>query len=275
MRRYTTNDAAELLGLSAIQIRSLARAGFLEPERGPRGEYRFSFQDIVLLRAAKDLIEARIPARKVRHALRRLREQLPIGRPLSGVRIAADGDRVVVRDAGTLWNPESGQVHLDFTVSDLAIRSAPFASRVAEEARSDREALDSDEWYYLGLELEPVAPQEAESAYRRALELDAGNSDAHINLGRLLQERGRYREAESHYREALAHAPGDSTAPFNLGTVLEDMGRTEEAIEAYRQAIDGDSRCTDAHYNLARLYEQTGRLEAALRHLRRFRALTR
>lgn len=275
MRRYTTSDAAELLGLSAAQVRSFARTGFLAPERGPRGEYRFSFQDIVLLRAAKDLIDARIHPRKVRRALHRLKAQLPSGRPLSAVRIVADGDRVAVRDAGMLWNPESGQVHLDFSVSELATRSAPVATRMAAEARRSERDFDSEDWYYLGLELEPVAPDEAQSAYRRALALDAGNAEAHINLGRLLQERGQLREAESHYREAMARAPGEPTATFNLGTVLEDMGRTREAIDAYRRAIEADPRCTDAHYNLARLYERTGQLGAAIQHLRSFRALTR
>ncbi|NIR30106.1 MAG: tetratricopeptide repeat protein [Gammaproteobacteria bacterium] len=275
MRRYTTSDAAELLGLTAAQVRSFARAGFLAPERGPRGEYRFSFQDIVLLRAAKDLINARIHPRKVRRALHRLKAQLPRGRPLSTVRIVAEGDRVAVRDAGTLWNPESGQVYLDFSVSELATRSAPVATRMAAEARRSEQDFDSEDWYYLGLELEPVAPGEARTAYRRAIALDANNTEAHINLGRLLQEQGQLGEAESHYRKAMARAPDEPTAAFNLGTLLEDTGRTREAIDAYRRAIQVDPRCTDAHYNLARLYERTGQLDAALKHLRSFRVLTR
>jgi len=273
MRRYTTRDAAELLGLSTAQIRSFARAGFLSPERGRRGEYRFSFQDIVLLRTAKALCEAHISPRKVRRALARLRHQLPSGRPLSAVRIVADGDRVVVRDAGTVWNPESGQIQLDFSVSEMAERFVSSASRIAEEA--SEEGLDSDQWYNLALELEPVSAQEAERAYRRAVDLDPAHAEARINLGRLLQERGRFDEAERQYRAALASAPEDPTAAFNLGTVLEDLGRTGEAIGAYRQAIAADPRCTDAHYNLARLYERTGQLAAALRHLRSFRGLTR
>src|SRR2546422_7232911 len=80
MTGYTTVDVARLLGLSPGQIRSYTRAGFLSPARAARGELRFSFQDLVLLRAAKGLMAARIPAAKIRGSLRRLKQQLPRGR---------------------------------------------------------------------------------------------------------------------------------------------------------------------------------------------------
>src|SRR2546422_2311073 len=79
MTGYTTEEVARLLGLSPAQIRSYTRAAFLSPARaaGGRGELRFSFQDLVLLRAAKGLMAARIPAAKIRSSLRRLKQQLP------------------------------------------------------------------------------------------------------------------------------------------------------------------------------------------------------
>ncbi len=123
MKGYAAKDVARLLGLSPIQVRAFARSGFLQPDRGPRGEFRFSFPDLVLLRAAKGLAEARIPLRRITHALRKLRQQLPSGRPLSAVRITAEGDRIVVHDGATAWNPESGQLQLDFHVADLASRA--------------------------------------------------------------------------------------------------------------------------------------------------------
>ena len=116
---YSTKDVAALLGLSADQVRSYVRAGFLAPVQGPRGEYYFSFQDLILLRTAKGLLAARVPRRRVRLALQNLREQLPDDRPLTGVRISAQGHHVVVRDGPTVWNPESGQILLDFQVADL------------------------------------------------------------------------------------------------------------------------------------------------------------
>src|ERR1700694_909034 len=103
-----------MLGLSVSQVRSYVRAGFLEPERGPRGELLFSFQDLVLLRTAKCLVSARLAPRRGRSALRKLREQLPEGRPLRGVHIRAEGDRIVVGDGRARWSPGSGQVRFGF-----------------------------------------------------------------------------------------------------------------------------------------------------------------
>src|SRR4051812_26849300 len=122
-----------MIGLSPAQIRDFATQGFLEPERGPRGELRFGFRDLIILRTAGELASAQIPQRKVKRVLQNLREQLPEGRSLTGIRIAADGDRVVVRDGEAVWNPESGQSLFDFSVSDLEQRTAPFVARAADD----------------------------------------------------------------------------------------------------------------------------------------------
>src|SRR5258708_13357148 len=67
--------------LAPAQVRAFARDGFLSPERGPRGDFRFSFQDLVVLRAAKDLAAARIPARRTRRTLKRLMRRAAIPPP--------------------------------------------------------------------------------------------------------------------------------------------------------------------------------------------------
>jgi len=267
VKGYTVADVAQLLKLAPAQVRAFARDGFLSPGRGPRGDFRFSFQDLVVLRAAKDLAAARIPARRIRRTLKRLRQELPRGRSLAELRITAEGERIVVRDGETAWNPDSGQVVIDFQVRDLATRAAPIARRTARAAQAAEADYDADGWYELGLELEAVAPQEARDAYRRALELDPHHADAHVNLGRLLQEEDLTEEAETHYRAALAESPEHATAWFDLGTALEDLRRPADAVEAYRRAILADRLLADAHFNLARLYEKAGKKAAALRHL--------
>ena len=275
MTGYTTEEVARLLGLSPAQIRSYTRAGFLSPARGARGDLRFSFQDLVLLKAAKGLMAARVPAAKIRGSLRRLKQQLPRGRALSEVRITAEGHRVVARDGTVTWNPESGQLVLDFDVATLAERAAPLARRQAAAARRVEQDLDAEEWFELGLELEVSDPDEARDAYRRALELDPHHAEAHVNLGRLLVESERAEEAETHFRAVLADHPDHATAWFNLGIALEDRRRTNEAIKAYEQAIAADRRLADAYFNLARLYEQAGKRAAALRNLSKYRLLTK
>ena len=274
MKCYTTRDVAKLLGLSEPQVRSHARVGYLSPDRGPRNAYRFSFQDLVLLRAAKALSEARIPQRRIRRALRALARELPVGRSLSGLRISSEGDRIVVRDGDESWNPESGQLLLDFHVVDLAGRAAPIARREARRARRSDEPLTAEQWYSLGVDLESAAPEDARDAYTRAVALDPRHASARVNLGRCLQEDGHPELAITEYRAALASQPRHPTAAFNLGTALEELGRRAEAIEAYRRALKADGEFADAHFNLARLYEQAGRRAAALRHLKAYKLLS-
>lgn len=274
MKSYTTRDVAKLLGLSEAQVRSQARVGYLAPDRGPHNGFRFSFQDLVLLRTAKELSDARIPPRRIRRALRALSHDLPAGRSLSGVRISSEGDRIVVRDGSEAWNPESGQLLLDIHVAELAAQAGPVARRLAQRARRSDEPLTADQWCDLGADLETVAPKDAQDAYTRALALDPRHATARVNLGRLLQDLGLPAQAVQQYRAALAIQPRHPTAAFNLGTALEDLGRRSEAIQAYRAALDADYDFADAHFNLARLYEQTGKRAAALRHLKAYKLLS-
>ncbi|HYD51278.1 MAG TPA: tetratricopeptide repeat protein, partial [Gemmatimonadaceae bacterium] len=259
--------------LPEAEIRRFARAGFVAPRRGPRNALRFSFQDLVLLRAAAELVKAQVPPARVRRALRQLRGQLPAGRSLASVQVTADGDRIVVRDGAARWQPETGQVVMDFEVADVARRVAPIVKAAAR--RRAPGPLGAEGWYQWGCDLEDGAPAEARAAYRKALELEPSHGGAHLNLGRLLHEGGDLREAEVHYRAALEDRHHRALAAFNLGVVLEDQGLNDEALFAYARAVEANPELPDAHHNLARLLEQLGRKADALRHLATYRRLVR
>src|SRR5260370_502192 len=236
-----------MLGVLVGQFGSVVRAGFLDPGRGPRGELRFSSQDLLLLRTAQGLVSARVPPRRVRSALRKLKKQLPEGRPLRGVHIRAEGDRIVVGDGRARWSPESGQVLFDFGARELARKVAPLQLRTPFQG-------DAADWYERGCDLDEVAPDEARDAYRRALELDPDHADAHVNLGRLLHEAGDARAAAEHYRRAIELTPANVIALFNLGVALEDLRMPEEAILAYR--LPAEAGPARAHHNLPYLYQR-------------------
>jgi tetratricopeptide (TPR) repeat protein len=275
LKGYSTSEVAKLLGFSASQVRGYVRSGFLSPERGSRGELSFSFQDLVFLRTARGLMSERVAPRRIRAALSRLREQLPEGRPLTAVRIAMEGSRIVVEDGARRWQPESGQILFDFGVAELARKVAPLVRRAFREAQEEGPEFSADDWYEWACELEPGSPGEAIAAYRKALALDSGHADAHVNLGRLLHESGDAAGAEPHYAAALAARPDDATAAFNLGVALQDQGKLPEALLAYQKAVRLDPENADAHFNAASLAEKMGRPAEALRHLRTYRKLTR
>ena|SRR5579871_5421554 len=257
--RYSEEQVAQLLKLPVDQLRLLVEARYLEPARDEQGRPLFTFRDLVVLRTAKGLVDARIAPERIRESLSRLTSQLPAGRPLTGVIIHADAQGLEVRESGTHWDAASGQAFFDFAVAEL---TAPV------EARGDAET-----WFQRGCELETVDPARAIEAYRHAVALAPAHADAQINLGRLLHEAEDAAGAEVHYRAALEARPLDATAAFNLGTALEDLGRSKDAISAYAQAIAADPGCADAYFNLARLYERAGHRAEAFRHLNAYRRL--
>src|ERR1043166_1627848 len=132
---YSVREVSAMLGLSAGQIRAWAARGFLTPERDD-GDLRFGFQDLVILRTAGELTAAHIPTRKIRRVLESVREQLPEGRSIAGVRIAADGERVVVRDGEAVWYPESVQSLFDFSIDEIAEKTKPIALAAVREAKA-------------------------------------------------------------------------------------------------------------------------------------------
>ncbi len=274
-RAYGLREVAGLLGLTGGQIRGYVRAGFLEPARGPRGELRFSFQDLAFLRLVRGLASARVPPRRVHRALGRLKQELAGRAPLSSLRLSASGDQLVARREGVVWNPLSGQRLFDFDgeagtpeVVDLA--RAGGAGDGALELAGE---LDATDWYELGCELHDVEPEAAREAYERALALEPALADAHVNLGCVFHDLRKLADAEARYRAALAMRPGDAIAWFDLGVVLEDQERLDEARSAYEASLGCDPACADAHYNLARIHDGLGETAAALRHLRAYRRL--
>lgn len=263
---YSLRDVERLLGLPRSVVGGLIDAGFVAPTRGRRREYRFTFQDLVVLRAAQALSEARIPRTRILRSLRRLRSQLPSEAPLAGLRIEAIGDAVVVTEGDAQWQPDDGQYLLQLQVAAPGGHLA-FLKPPASDARSGKQ------WFERGAELEASDPQAACDAYRHALDADPRFADAYVNLGRLLHERGELDAAEVVYRSAVAKGVADATLLFNLGVLEEDRGEPKQAVESYRAALVAAPDLADAHFNLARLCASQGLAQEAMRHWSAFRKL--
>jgi tetratricopeptide (TPR) repeat protein len=239
VHQFGVRDVQRLLHLPRSTIRTLVNAGFVSPVRGPRNAWRFSFQDLIVLRTAQALAAAKVPPRRIARAMKALRGHLPAAMPLSGLSISADADRVVVREGTQRWQADSGQYLLAFEGSP-----ADGSLSVLEPAPAEPQA----------------APQDV---------------DAFINRGCQLHEAGLYPEAERAYREGIERCGDEPLLFYNLGVLLEDMGRSAEAIEAYEAAVHLDPSLADGHYNLALLYETLGKPRDAIRHMAHYRRLTK
>jgi len=273
MRSYSVRDVERLLQLPPGTTRNLIRAGFVKPARGPRREYRFSFQDLIVLRTARALLDARIPARRIRRSLASLRRELPQSLPLSGLSISAVGDHVVVRDGEAQRQVESGQylLGLDVTLENGVLHVVEHHQAAA--SAGDGAVHTPQDWFGEALALESSDSEAALEAYRHAVDEDNHNLGAWTNWGRLLHALGRTDQAAEVYRQALEQAGTDALLLFNQGVLLEDLGKPTDALEAYRTALAADPDLADCHYNLARLYESLGKPQHAIRHLGRYRRL--
>jgi tetratricopeptide (TPR) repeat protein len=235
MHEYSALELKKLFDLPVSLLKSLADDGFIQPDRsGDAGLY--SFQDLSVLRTASALRAAKIPVRKIKQALQKLRDTLPHS-----------------------------------NLNALAVE--PTGSKVTALKNDDAPAppLKAEHYFADGFELEDTDIQAALKAYEACLKIDPDHVDARINLGRLLHVGGELKRAEKIYRDAKNP---NALLHFNFGVLLEDAGKEAESMIQYRQAIALDPALADAHFNLARLHENAQQPREALRHLLAYRRLT-
>jgi tetratricopeptide (TPR) repeat protein len=268
MHPYAVRDVERMLGLPRSTVRALVEAGFVSPARGPRNAWLFSFQDLIVLRTAKALASAKVPRRRIIRSLKELRRHLPGAMPLSGLAIAAVGDRVVVKNGASAWQADSGQYLLAFEGNP-----ADGSLNVIDRVRPARPSPRTGDWFDKAAALENTDPAAAIEAYGRAVAADPTHRDAHINLARLLHEANRLPEAEAAYRSAIKACGNDALLLYNFGVLLDDMDRKPEAIAAYEEALASSPEMADCHYNLALLYEDINKQQQAIRHLAQYRRL--
>ncbi len=92
---------------------------------------------------------------------------------------------------------------------------------------------------------------------------------AFTNLGVAYYQKGDYERAEEAFRQALEINPSLVYAHNELGKLLLKTGRTSEAIASFRLAVEGLDTYDEAHYNLGVAYLKQGDTERACEEFRR------
>lgn len=276
MHAYDSKDLERLFGLPPSAVRALTRAGNINPVRR-KGKLHYTFQDLVVLRTASALRAANISSQRINRTLQELRSALPSEASLNQVSLTALGNRIAIRENGTLRESGSGQYALALEIVEekgklhvIKRQEDAAPARSSASAAASSAGVTSDELYDRALALEDSAPDEARLSYEAVLKADPHHLEARINLGRLLHEAGRLQEAERIYSGA---AQREALLTFNLAVLLEDLGREPDAIKAYRETLAMDPQFADAHFNIARLYERAQDAQASLRHLLAYRRM--
>jgi tetratricopeptide (TPR) repeat protein len=262
---YSVRDAAKLFSLSPSRLRYWERSGFLARSVEAGGQRYYSFEDLIGIRAAKELLDEGVALQAVRRSIEALRTSLPRNaRPLSSLRIVAEGQSLLVRDDRGNYEPATGQLRLDFEVSDLR----DDVVRVLRRGAKQNDFAAAYQHYLEGCRFDEKDgnAERAEAAYRRALELDPSLANALTNLGNLMYRRGRAEEAENFYVRALQIDPEQPEAFYNLGFLLYDRGDAPAAVLNFRRALRSDPAFADAHFNLAMALSDLGKQEEARQH---------
>ena len=189
MSLYSVRDVAEILELQEARLRYWAQTGFVGPSVRQKGRAFYTFQDLLGVKVAKELLGGGLPMQRVRRSLDALRAQLPeVDRPLSQLRIVCDGDDLAVIGADVAYRPSTGQTVMSFAVGAFEERVAEVVplQPLAEELPTSAYAA-----FQAGLAADDAGDgARAERLYRRAVELDESLAAAWTNLGNLADRAG-------------------------------------------------------------------------------------
>ena len=135
---FRTGDVVEILGISRRQLQYWAQTDLVAPShQTPGGHGRYSFEDLVALKAAKRLIDAGVSVQRIRSSILALQKLLPnVKRPLAEMVLVATGDVVLAFRDGAAFDAISGQEWV-FEVARFQ-REVEAWKRRAAEVRSSR-----------------------------------------------------------------------------------------------------------------------------------------
>lgn len=108
---FRTGEVVELVGVSRRQLQYWAQTDLVQPSARTRGgHHRYTFEDLVALKAAKRLIDAGVSVQRIRKSIDQLKRVLPtVRRPLAELVLVATGDVVLVFREGTAFEAVTGQ----------------------------------------------------------------------------------------------------------------------------------------------------------------------
>ncbi len=249
--RYTRSEARRIVGVDDRRLRYWERLRLVRP-RIRWGERFYDFGDLVALHTIKRLTDSRVPARRLRRAVKAIERQLG-GQPLrvENLRLVECRRSVAFVLPGTVAPPFDPLEH-QWILPWQAPRTSANVHQI--ESRS------AEEWFEIALaaESQPETCDEAVDAYQRVIALSPDWVEAHINLGVALYHQRRLDDAQRSFLAALALDPANAICRYNLGCVYEEAGKIDDAIENLRCAIKAIPNHADAHFNLALAYEKKG-----------------
>lgn len=93
--------------------------------------------------------------------------------------------------------------------------------------------------------------------YRKLFLRYPKSTEARLEYGRLLYERGEYQAAADAYQDAVTLEPNNVDAHMMLGRIYMGQGQNQKAIAEFQAVLEIKSDHVDAHYYLAQIYSSS------------------
>lgn len=118
---FSRQQVVKLTGLSSRQLGYWRKTGLITPRDVTRGGHaRYSFTDLIALRTAKRLLDAKVSLQRIRKCLDSLTRFLPAAdRPLVELSLVVTGDVVLVFHGERAFDALTGQEWV-FPIAELA-----------------------------------------------------------------------------------------------------------------------------------------------------------
>ena len=263
MQTFSTRAAARILAVSPDRIRYWVRRRLVRPSgRGRR--YRFVFNDLLMMRMAKELLPSRRHLEPFQRCFDKARAFFDPGRPVTSLKLESADGRIIVRDGEILFEAESGQLLLRFEskrrTGKVEERFGP--ARVRERFEEAKRIAESD-------------PLRALMLYSELVGREPRNFELHLRMASLLEREGDIAGAIRHLLGAAVVSPANAEVHLRLGILYRKREENDNALQSFVRAAECDPLSIEAHRHLAELYEQMGRRRDALRHLSTIHRLNR
>jgi DNA-binding transcriptional MerR regulator len=253
---FSTRAAARILAVSPDRIRYWVKRRLVNPTARLGHKYRFAFNDLLVMRLAKELLAERRHLGSIQRCFQRAREFIAPERPLTSLKMLNDDGRIVVSEGGVLIEADSGQLMLDFRrerpSGKIDDRFGP--ARVRERFEEARRVAEED-------------PLRALTIYSELVGREPGNFEAHMRLATLLERDGDVIGALRHLLGAAAIVPASSEVHLRLGLLYRRRGEQHLALMSLIRAVECDPTAVEVHRNLAEIYDAMGRKREAQKHL--------
>jgi len=261
---YSTRAAARILAVSPDRIRYWVRQRLIKPAAKRGRRYRFAFNDLLLMRMAKELLPGRRHLQPLQRCVERVRAFIEPSRSLTSLKLEADDGLILVRQGDVIFEIESGQLRLPFgrarTEGKVEERFGP--ARVRERFEEARRIAEND-------------PFRALTLYSDLLGREPRNFELHMRMAALLEREGDLGGALRQLLGAAVLVPANAEVHQRLGLLYRKRDENENALRSFLRTVECDPMAVEAHRNLAELYEKLGRKREAMRHLSTLHRLSR